>query len=515
MAERRGSGALATRLDLEHLQRKLFAFFGERARRGRQPFALGERLLERGQALARERDARFQIVVLADGGAHGSVGLVGRATELGGRGARRRALRLGKLAPRFGEQPLRRLVPHPEALCGSPQREERVARPTGERRFRLGTAREDGVQLGRVAGLRRALDRADPRPALLGLDLQPCAFSGGGLGGGCRVACRALELDRGARVERAGRLQLRPERGGQRRSRLAAQREALASAPQAVQSRRCLLARARRVGQLLLGALALGNERGNLLVERVALGRGRRAPPFRLGAPLREPRQVKRRDRGLNLSDLDAELLGALGGGRLQRKRTQPLLDLVLEIARTVDLDANPGELQLGAMAPALEAAEPGRLLDQLAALGRLRVEHRLDAALRDDRAQPSAETDIREELDEVDAADRCLVHEVLALAAAMQAPGKPRPRCRAGRATRRPSCRRADRPRRSRPASGRWSSRRRERRRASRPAVRPGSSSPSPRGSSRRRSTSRSRSGRRRRRRRARGGPRPGRRTT
>ena len=72
-------------------------------------------------------------------------------------------------------------------------------------------------------------------------------------------------------------------------------------------------------------------------------------------------------------------------------------------------------------MAAALEAAEAGRLLDQLAPLGRLRVEHRLDAALRDHRAQAAAEADVGEQLDEVDAAHRRLVDEVLALAAAVQ----------------------------------------------------------------------------------------------
>ena len=78
-------------------------------------------------------------------------------------------------------------------------------------------------------------------------------------------------------------------------------------------------------------------------------------------------------------------------------------------------------ELQLGAVPAALEAAETGRLLDQLAPLGRLRVEHRLDAALRDHRAQAAAEADVGEQLDEVDAAHRRLVDEVLALAAAVQ----------------------------------------------------------------------------------------------
>ena len=147
------------------------------------------------------------------------------------------------------------------------------------------------------------------------------------------------------------------------------------------------------------------------------------ATSFRLGATLGEPREVERRDRSLQPRDLDPELLGPLGCGRLERERPQPLLDLVLEVARTLDLNRDARELQLGAVPAALEAAEPGRLLDQLAPLCRLRVEHRLDTALRDHRAQPAAEADVREQLDEVDAADRGLVDEVLALAAAVQAP--------------------------------------------------------------------------------------------
>ena len=117
------------------------------------------------------------------------------------------------------------------------------------------------------------------------------------------------------------------------------------------------------------------------------------------------------------------ELLGALGRGRLQRERTQALAHLVLEVAGPVDLNGDARELQLGAMLAALEAPEAGRLLDQLAPLGRLRVEHGLDAPLRDDRAQTAAEADVGEQLDQVEAAHGRAVDEVLALAAAVQAP--------------------------------------------------------------------------------------------
>ena len=121
--------------------------------------------------------------------------------------------------------------------------------------------------------------------------------------------------------------------------------------------------------------------------------------------------------------DLDAELLGALGRGRLQRERTEALAHLVLEVARALDLSRDAGELELGAVAAALETAEPRGLLDELAPLGRLRREHRLDPALRDDRAQPAAEPDVGQQLDQVDAADRRPVDEVLPLPAPVQPP--------------------------------------------------------------------------------------------
>ena len=80
-------------------------------------------------------------------------------------------------------------------------------------------------------------------------------------------------------------------------------------------------------------------------------------------------------------------------------------------------------ELQLGAVALALEAPEPRGLLDHLAPpLGRRRQDL-LDLALPDDRVHPAAEPDVGEQLDEVDAPDARAVDEVLALAAAVQAP--------------------------------------------------------------------------------------------
>ena len=399
--------------------------------------------------------------------------------------------------------------------CAAPRSVSSASRPPPvSTRLGVGAACEHVVELDLQLGLRAALDRADARPALLGLDLEPCALAGGALRVGRSVARGRFELDRGGRIVRACSLELGADRGSERARRLAAKLQALAAAAQPVERGSRLLARARGIGQLLFGLLALGDEGGDLLVEHAALLGGRDAAALCLRATLGEAHEVERRDRRLQAGDLDAELLGALGRGRLQGKRAQPLLDLVLEVAGALDLDADARELQLGAVLAALEAAEPGRLLDQLAPLLRLRVEHRLDAALRDDRAQAAAEADVGEQLDQVDAADGSLVDEVLPLAAALQAAGDGDLASTAAPATRRRRCRRAGRPRRGRSAGG-PPSLRRGRRRASRRAARRGSSSRSPRGSSRRRSTCRSRSARPRPRLPARAGSRPGPRTT
>ena len=154
--------------------------------------------------------------------------------------------------------------------------------------------------------------------------------------------------------------------------------------------------------------------------------RARRAPPGRAPRCRRAAAAISTR-----------ELLCALGGRRLERERPQPLSHLRLEVARALDLDRDARELQLGPVAASLEASEPGRLLDERAALGGLRREDRLDTALADDRRRPRAEPDVREQLDEVGAAHRRAVDQVLALAAAVEAPRDRRPRRSRGRRAR------------------------------------------------------------------------------
>ena len=104
--------------------------------------------------------------------------------------------------------------------------------------------------------------------------------------------------------------------------------------------------------------------------------------------------------------DLDRELLGALGRGRLERQRAQALAHLGLDVARALDLDRDARELELGAMLASLELAQTGRLLDERPPILRLRGEDGVDLALRDDRVHRAAEPDVREQLDEVGATD-------------------------------------------------------------------------------------------------------------
>ena len=99
-------------------------------------------------------------------------------------------------------------------------------------------------------------------------------------------------------------------------------------------------------------------------------------------------------------------------------------LDLVLEIARPLDLDGYPRELELRAVPAALELAQARRILDERAALRRLGGEDLLDPTLADDRVHLAAEPDVREKLHEVESPHRRPVHQVLALAAPVEPAG-------------------------------------------------------------------------------------------
>ena len=145
-------------------------------------------------------------------------------------------------------------------------------------------------------------------------------------------------------------------------------------------------------------------------------------PLLDLAAPLVERPEVDPREPSMQRDDLARELLGTLGGGRLQRQRTEPLADLVLDVARPLDLRRDPCELQLGAVPASLELPETCGLLDERPPVLGPRREDGVDLALRDDRVHRSTEPDVGEQLDEVGAPHGRAVDEVLALAAADEA---------------------------------------------------------------------------------------------
>ena len=196
---------------------------------------------------------------------------------------------------------------------------------------------------------------------------------------------------------------LREQRGVQRLRRLAAELDALDGGAEAEQRGGRALARAGGVGQLLLGALARLRARGDASPRARARCADSCAARFDSRARPRGGRDRAWR-RGVQAARAPRPSFGgALGGGRLQRERPQALAHLGLDVAGALDLRGDAGELQLRAVAAVLEAPEPRGLLDELAPLGRLGAEHGLDAALRDHRAQPAAEADVGEQLDQVD----------------------------------------------------------------------------------------------------------------
>ena len=212
---------------------------------------------------------------------------------------------------------------------------------------------------------------------------------------------------------------------------------------------------------------------------------------------------------GTQAAELLAELLRALGGARLERERTQPLLHLSLEVARTLHLLRDARELQLRAVAAALEPSQAGRFLDEGAPLARRRGQDRLHLPLPDDGRRARAEADVGKELDDVRPAHGRSVDEVLPFAAAVET-ARDRDLLEVdARAGRRQRPRSAARPRSTRRAGDRPSPRR-ARHPASPRGARSAPGSRRPRAVRRRRSTSPIRSARRRPPRRARGALRP-----
>ena len=143
------------------------------------------------------------------------------------------------------------------------------------------------------------------------------------------------------------------------------QLQPFARAAQAIQSRGRLLPAAGGVGELLFCAAALLEQGVQLLVGVLAREDCRRAPALSVFEPLAKAGEIELGHAGTERRDLSAELLCALGCGGLQRERPEPLLHLGLDVAGALDLDRDARELELGAVLAALEASEPGGLLEQ------------------------------------------------------------------------------------------------------------------------------------------------------
>ena len=107
---------------------------------------------------------------------------------------------------------------------------------------------------------------------------------------------------------------------------------------------------------------------------------------------------------------------------RLALQRAQPAARLALHVERAVEVLLGALELQLRAPAALAVLAEAGGLLDQQAAVARLRVDDLVHPALADHRVHLAAEVRVGERLDHVDQPAARAVQPVLAIAVSVQA---------------------------------------------------------------------------------------------
>src|SRR5262249_43419306 len=119
-----------------------------------------------------------------------------------------------------------------------------------------------------------------------------------------------------------------------------------------------------------------------------------------------------------------AVLLVALGLGRLQLDAAELLLDLVDDVLEALEVLIDALELAEGLGLLGLEAADAGRLLEDVAALPGGGLQEAIDAALLDDAVGVAAGAGAEEEVLDVLEAAGLLVDQVLALAAAVDAAG-------------------------------------------------------------------------------------------
>ena len=296
--------------------------------------------------------------------------------------------------------------------------------------------RLDAVQSCRGRGLARRRLRAPPlrrhggvaQPAALGFEPRAC---------GLRILERApaiLEIALQLGIERA---QPGPV-GGQARRLVADRPPALAEPRQLGREGRFALAQAI---ELRRGPIARGAGFAQALR---AHGDGRAAlPQDRLGGGQLAAREAPAADqqRRLDLAMRRAQLPIALGFARLLAQVAMLLAERDQQILDPEQIVLGRLELELGLVAPGLQAADPGGFLEQPPALGRLGVDQRADLALADDRGAARAGGGIREQHLDVARPQLPAVHPEHRAGAAADPPGQlelvdlPEPRHHEGRA--------------------------------------------------------------------------------
>ncbi|MDQ3086398.1 MAG: hypothetical protein M3Q67_06320, partial [Actinomycetota bacterium] len=282
----------------------------------------------------------------------------------------------------------------PEALSSSPLEQlERGARIVGENRGSAGaqggrdSALGPGLDLerserkvcstfGKSARGRRktfllredTLEGAKPltrEACLLGKTVSlgrsaPCRHS--------RIDCLALELSPAVRLagwHRLERRKLSPEPVAEGDGGLASELEALAPTLQPVKGSDGSLTAAGGVRKLVLRPRAVGKEPFESGLSAAPRERRGVTPNLDLVATVSRMGQVEFCNPRAQRCDFESKLLGPLGSSGLERERSQALAHLLFDIAGALHLRGDTGELELGAMPPALELAEPGGLLDE------------------------------------------------------------------------------------------------------------------------------------------------------
>ena len=199
--------------------------------------------------------------------------------------------------------------------------------------------------------------------------------------------------------------------------------QALRATAQPVQRGGVALAAAGRLGERLLGASALGEQRlerrlGLPLLRRRSRATAPRPSRSAASSDARSSVAIPARSPAISTPSFSARS-AAVAWSASGRRRLATSAST--SRARSTCI-ATRASFSSARWRRRLNFPRPAASSTSVAALLRLRGEDRLDPALRDDRAHRRAEADVGEQLDDVGAADVRAVDEVLALAAAVQA---------------------------------------------------------------------------------------------